>query len=77
MRVETDLKLNMSMDADGSGGEREHLINTEDSELVSQKEVHFIMLEGVAKRHEMGILGFFKMLWKSRKKEILPMDGRW
>ena len=25
----------------------------------------------------MGILGFFKMLWKSRRQEILPLDGRW
>ena len=25
----------------------------------------------------MGILGFFKMLWSSRKKEILPRDGKW
>ena len=40
-------------------------------------EVHYILLEGLSAEHKMGLLGFFKMIWSSRKFKVLPLDGRW
>lgn len=85
MRVETDLKLNLSMleeptdESSATSTElvKRDLIAVDDSELVKQVETHFIMFEGLTSQHEMGLVGFLKMLWKSRSLELMPEDGRW
>ena len=82
VRVETDLKLNLTLKSNGQGGEgatetTTKLIQDSDIEQIKQNEVHFIMFEGLINQHEMGLIGFLKMLWRSKKLEILPQDGRW
>ena len=71
VRVETDLKLNLTVDG-------RSLIDENDDEAVRSKEVHFIMLEGRTDRHNMGLFGFLKMLKSAlSNKSILPEDGVW
>ena len=59
VRVETDLKLNLTIEEE----KFRNLINLEDEEQVAKPEVHFIMFEGMTSQMNMGLLGFFEMLW--------------
>ena len=80
IRVETDLKLNLKLKKpsdEAAGSEELFLIQETDTDQIKQKEVHFIMFEGLINQHDMGLFGFIKMLWKSKKSSILPPDGKW
>ena len=76
LRVETDLKLNLTMH-DESSATSTDLLDVADKEMLSQPEVHYIMFEGLTQKNDMGLLGFLKMLWKQRRRDVLPIDGRW
>lgn len=51
IRVETDLKLNLTL------RENEKLISEADREKAQQKEVHFIMIDGLMSQGAPGLLG--------------------
>ena len=67
------MKLNLTIEEE----KFRNLIDIEDEEQVNKPEVHFIMLEGMTNQMDMGLIGFFQMLWQSKRFEILPFDGKW
>ena len=67
LRVETDLKLNLVLERQG---ETLKLIDDSDSEKVSKRESHFMMIDGLMSQGPPGIMGNLMMQWKFATRQF-------